>query len=104
MTSVSTQGRNGVDHRVTSYYISYKLDGDGAEWQDIDTLFTGNDDQGTIVTHQLPSSGITARYVRLRPETWVGHISLRWNLDGCEELPGLCILYHLHFRLFILHR
>ena len=83
-----TQGRNGVDQRVTSYYISYKLDGDGAEWQDVDALYPGNFDRDTIVTHQLPESGIIARYVRLRPETWNGYISLRWNLEGCEEIPG----------------
>ena len=81
---------------MTSYNISYKLDGDDAEWQDIDELYTGNADRYTIVTHKLPGSGVIARYVRLRPETWTGHISLRWNLEGCKELPGLCQILFVH--------
>ena len=88
---MSTQGRDDADMWVSSYYLSYKLDGDDTEWQDIDELYNGNFDRATIVTHQLPESGIIARYVRLRPNTWVSYISLRWNLKGCEELPGLHI-------------
>ena len=65
---------------VTSYYISYSLD--GANWVDIPTLYSGNVDQYTKKTNNLPPN-MVARYVRLRPQAWLHHIALRFDVTGC---------------------
>ena len=70
--------------RVTSYYISYSLD--GTNWVDIPTLYSGNVDQFTKKTNNLPPNTV-ARYVRLRPQTWLNHMSLRFDVTGCA-LPS----------------
>ena len=38
---------------------------------------------------------IIARYVRIHPKAWVGHISLRVELYGCREGRFAAILYLL---------
>ena len=65
---------------VTSYYISYSQD--GTNWVDIPTLYSGNVDQYTKKTNNLPPDTV-ARYVRLRPQGYRGHISLRFDVTGC---------------------
>ena len=45
--------------------------------------FSGNTDQSTVVLHEL-NPPIRARYVRFRPETWFGRISMRVELYGCR--------------------
>ena len=66
--------------RVTSYYISHSLD--GTNWVDLPILYTGNVDQYTKKTNNLPANTV-ARYVRLRPQTWFHHIALRFDVTGC---------------------
>ena len=78
--SVTTQGHPMFAQWVTSYYISYSLD--GTNWMDISTLYSGNVDQNTKKTNNLPAN-TAARYVRLRPQTWQSHISLRFDVTGC---------------------
>ena len=80
--SVTTQGRpsSRFVQWVTSYYISYSLD--GANWVHIPTLYAGNVDQYTKKTNNLPPN-TDARYVRLRPQTYREHISLRFDVTGC---------------------
>ena len=80
--SVTTQGRPSsvFVQWVTSYYISYSLD--GANWVDIPTLYSGNVDQYTKKTNNLPPN-MVARYVRLRPQAYREHISLRFDVTGC---------------------
>ena len=65
---------------VTSYYISYSQD--GTNWVDIPTLYSGNVDQYTKKTNNLPPNTV-ARYVRLRPQAYREHISLRFDVTGC---------------------
>ena len=80
--SVTTQGRPDNNYRqwVTSYYVSYSQD--GTNWTDIPGLYTGNFDQNRKKTNRLPE-GTEARYIRLRPNTWSGHISMRFDVTGC---------------------
>ena len=85
---VATQGRAGGVHWVTSYRIAHSVDGthyaflynyDGSE-----TVFAGNSaDYDTVVEHEFHRT-IVARYVRLYPQTWVDHMSLRWEVYGCD--------------------
>ena len=81
--SVTTQGRPSpaYEQRVTSYYISYSQD--GTNWVDIPTLYSGNVDQFTKKTNNLPAN-TDARYVRLRPNDWETYISMRWEVTGCD--------------------
>ena len=44
--------------------------------------FTGNWDKDTINKHDLDHP-FEARYVRIYPQTWYGHICLRWEIYGC---------------------
>ena len=45
-------------------------------------VFKGNKNRDSIVYHKI-SPPIQARYIRLRPTAWYGHISLRMELYGC---------------------
>ena len=63
-------------------------------------LFDGNKDRNTIV-YQTLSQPIRARYVRILPEAWHNHISMRMELYGCsgicfKKLPQDCSFRGLH--------
>ena len=45
-------------------------------------MFKANFDRYTVVTHVLYPP-IIARYIRIHPTTWYGHISLRVDFYGC---------------------
>ena len=47
-------------------------------------VFHGNYDRFTVVKNKLHKPIIT-RYIRIRPETWQSHISLRAEFYGCKE-------------------
>ncbi|XP_078344114.1 lactadherin-like [Oculina patagonica] len=46
-------------------------------------IFSGNFDRYTVVRHDLDEAVIT-RYIRIHPETWHGHISMRAEFYGCR--------------------
>ena len=46
--------------------------------------FTGNIDNNGIVTNLL-SDPVRAKFVKLIPLSWVGFISLRWDVIGCYD-------------------
>jgi hypothetical protein len=46
-------------------------------------VFIGNSDTDTKVNHKLEPP-IEARFIRLLPQTWNEHVSLRWELYGCS--------------------
>ena len=85
---IATKGRYEYPQWVTSYKFAYGLtdvepytfilDPAGDEM-----VFDGNTDQDTAVTHELETS-VRACYVRLYPQTWYGHMSLRWEVYSCE--------------------
>ena len=85
--SVITQGRQDWDQWVTSYQIQYSpdnvqdhyaRDSNGAV-----KAFSGNWDRNTKVEHVL-SLPTTARSVKLIALAWYGHVSLRFDVTGCQ--------------------
>ncbi|XP_022799083.1 lactadherin-like [Stylophora pistillata] len=82
---VATQGRQNYDQWVTSYSLRYSSDGlvfHHYQTNTNQTVFSGNTDDGTVVSHVL-NPPITARYIRLHPVTWHNHISIRVDFYGC---------------------
>ena len=47
-------------------------------------VFEGNRDRSSVVSHVLDPP-IVARFVRIHPEAWHGHISMRAEFYGCTE-------------------
>ena len=80
--SVTTQGRPGGHNQWVKFY-GVVHSNDQAHWILIYRLYIGNVDQNTKKTNRLPS-GTDARFVRLLPRQWQGHISMRFDLTGCE--------------------
>ena len=89
---VTTQGRNDFSEWVTSYYVSYGYD--GVMWFDISQLYQANRDRNTFVTNQLPMRTY-ARFIRLRPQTFVHGVALRWDVTG-KKLGLLCFYAHFY--------
>ena len=84
---IATQGRlDDGDQWVKSY--SVQVSADGSTFTDVDggASFTGNSDRNTVVI-ACPSSAVPARYVRLKPKTWNGHVSMRAALHVSATPP-----------------
>ena len=47
-------------------------------------MFTANSDRYTVVKNGLEKPLIT-RYIRIHPESWYGHISMRTEFFGCRK-------------------
>ena len=95
LNKVATQCRATYTPKqcVTSYYVKVKITPED-EYTDVcgtgscPQLFTGNDptrDLETVATNEFDWP-IAARFVRLNPQTWNEHISLRWEIFGCVNL------------------
>ncbi|CAK0901714.1 unnamed protein product, partial [Prorocentrum cordatum] len=80
ISGVVTQGRSDLDQWVTSYQVEYSVDGE--LWRDVDGTFAGNSDRNTVVHGMLPAIKL-ARYVRVRPLAWHGHMSMRAAVLVC---------------------
>ena len=81
---ITTQGSPHGEQWMTSYSISYSLN--GSVWIDIADSFTGNSDQNTKVTNALAPAtgdGVTARYIRLYTGESYAHPTMRWDVIGC---------------------
>ncbi|KAI8493095.1 hypothetical protein Bbelb_290990 [Branchiostoma belcheri] len=104
ITGVITKGRNYSpdwpwdkhDQYVTSYTISYSDEnGDEKFYTNADhegqvTVFPANDDRDTEVYNDFRdfSGPITARFVKIHPQTWHGHISMRAKIVTGTECPS----------------
>ena len=99
--SIATQGRQDSGQWVQTYRFTYSVDGSSytaiADEQGSDVIFTGNTDSNTIVTNDLETA-IVARYVRLYPMSWYSHMSMRWDVYGCE------IGYFLSLQLYVVYK
>ncbi|KAL9978622.1 hypothetical protein ACROYT_G016159 [Oculina patagonica] len=88
VSKVATQGSYDNDERVTSYSLSYSVDGSHWAWYRLVDghvrVFGGNIDRNTPVYHSLHSP-IQAKYLRFHPKTWTGHICMRAEVYGCQE-------------------
>ena len=86
--AIATVGGDNWGVWVTSYKFAYSTDGvtyhyvtsddDGS-----DRVFVGNVDRDTVVENSLDVP-IVARFVRLYPQTYSGHMALRWEVYGCS--------------------
>ncbi|CAH1778931.1 unnamed protein product, partial [Owenia fusiformis] len=82
VTGVITQGRNGNAQWVKSYKFSYgETETDLKEYG---MILPGNVDQNTKVTNMIERP-VLARFVRINPQTWHVHISLRFDVIGCPS-------------------
>ena len=95
ISGVITQGRKNSDQWVKSFKVKYK--DEGGSWWDVDgKTFPGNSDRNTKVTTTF-SKPVRARYIRIYPQTWKGHMSTRAdmfagdtntnNLSALGDLP-----------------
>ncbi|KAK3611486.1 hypothetical protein CHS0354_039099 [Potamilus streckersoni] len=87
IVGIITQGRQDMPQWVTTYTVSYSID--GQTWQDykdvgasVSRLFQGNYDQNTPVIGAFDRE-ILARYVRINPKTWYNTIALRFDMLSC---------------------
>ena len=88
IVKVATQGQTAGNQFVTSYELATSSGGDleyilnefGNE-----KLFSGNVDGDTVVENCV--GNVQAFAVRMYPQTWYQHISLRWELYALPE-PG----------------
>ncbi|XP_001627720.3 lactadherin isoform X2 [Nematostella vectensis] len=83
---VATQGRNGFNHWVTSYKITYSSDLES--WQvckenGIDKVFDGNVDSVNAVYRSFPSP-ILARGIRFVIVTFFSRPAIRVEVYGCK--------------------
>ena len=86
ITAVATQGRTNYHQHnyqfVTSYTISHSID--GSTYDVIQSTFDANSDRDSIVENSIVPA-VNARYVRLHPQTWQDHPSMRWEIYGCDH-------------------
>ena len=88
VTAIATQGRKNAEEWVVSYAVSYSLDRENFKNFEINgeiEVFSGNSDKNTVVTNVL-SPPITARYIRIHPQSWYNRISMRMELYGSARL------------------
>ena len=78
ISGVITQGRKDAGQWVKSFKVKYK--DESGSWWDVDgKTFPGNVDKSSKVTTTF-SKPVRARYIRIYPQTWHGHISMRVDM------------------------
>ena len=95
VNSILIQGRADANQWVTRFKV--RVSDDTLHWVNVLSdgtttdaadgfVFQGNTDRNTVVqvTFENP---ILTRHVRLLPQAFVGHYSLRWEVLACEA-PG----------------
>ena len=80
---VGTIGDYGSDHYVTSYYITYSVDGSEWVFYNNKQIFQANNDRTTIVENDL--NPFFALAIRIHPATWVLRIFMRVEAY-CSEI------------------
>ncbi|XP_041367296.1 uncharacterized protein LOC121381939 [Gigantopelta aegis] len=88
VAGIVTQGRPDSDHWVTSYRVSYSLDGlHFVPYIETGSLFpktvTGNHDRETPQTSMFDRE-IRARFVRIQPLEWNEKIAVRFEILACS--------------------
>ena len=91
ISGVITQGRKDAAQWVSSYKVKYK--DESGSWWDIDgKIFPGNVDNDSKVTTTF-SEPVRARYIRIYPQAWHGHISMRADIiagyTNTDKTPAL---------------
>ena len=92
VAKIATQGRRDSEQFVTSYKLATSQNGAftfvSNDLDESEKLFTANVDSNSIVEHCLDN--IQAQFVRLYPQTWHSHMSLRWNVYVIEYGKPRC--------------
>ncbi|KAI8500838.1 hypothetical protein Bbelb_216560 [Branchiostoma belcheri] len=98
ITGIITKGRNSHRYNqwVTSYVVSYGVtNGDEKFYTDAEgqvTDFPGNFDTDTEVINDFSdySGPITARFIKIHPQTWHEGVTMRAKIivTECNKLPG----------------
>lgn len=87
VTGVLLQGRGDGAEWVTSYLLSYSLDGHhwtyAADQHGKTRAFPGNKDSHSI-QHSYLDSPVYARFIKIHTHTWNKHPSMRVELLGCQ--------------------
>ena len=91
ISGVITQGRKNADQWVKSFKIKYK--DESGSWWDVDgKTFPGNTDRNSKVTTTF-SKPVRTRYIRIYPQTFHGHVSMRVDMIGgstnTDKTPAL---------------
>ncbi|KAL3841714.1 hypothetical protein ACJMK2_019820 [Sinanodonta woodiana] len=104
VTAVTTKGRDPKRYTqfVKSYKVLYSVDGVSfitvLDHNGTDMIFPGNtlEEIHSAVTNELPCP-IQTRYIRINPQDWYQHISLRFDVIGstiysadCDFENGTC--------------
>ncbi|XP_078355885.1 uncharacterized protein LOC144640668 [Oculina patagonica] len=94
ITGVATQGRDQVAYWVKTYNLQYGNDELSLQYyseqgQSAIKTFDGNTDWKSIVYHELQPP-VIARFIRIRPVSWHGQITMRVELYGCIEDEDEC--------------
>ena len=67
-------------------------------------MYDANKDRNSVIVNKLIQP-IEGRFIRIYPETWYGHMSMRMELYGCEIQSGekalLCLWYN---QIFIIEK
>jgi hypothetical protein len=95
---VVTQGRGDYRHQYVKGY-KVTVSSDGSTWQDVECgrVFDGNQDNTQNKRVQaLFENAVKTRYVRIHPQFWNGHISMRAGLVLCETK---CKNKHLDYEM-----
>ena len=78
ISGIVTQGRKDAAQWVKSFKVKYK--DESGSWWDIDgKTFPGNVDKSSKVITTF-SKPVRARYIRIYPQTWNGHMSMRADM------------------------
>ena len=79
---VATQGRYNSQQFVTSYKMALSTGGDFefvlSERDGEEKVFVGNVDQSSVVENCIDR--VQAQFVRIYPQTWNNHMSMRWDV------------------------
>lgn len=91
ISGIITQGRKNADQWVKSFRVKYK--DESGSWWDVDgKTFPGNSNRNTKVTTTF-SKPVRARYIRIYPQKWHGHMSMRADIiagdTNTDKLPAL---------------
>jgi hypothetical protein len=91
ISGVITQGRKDADQWVKSFKVKYK-DESGSWWEVDGKTFSGNVDKNSKVTTTF-SKPVRARYIRIYPQEWHGHMSMRVDMlagdTNTDKSPAL---------------
>ncbi|EKX45742.1 hypothetical protein GUITHDRAFT_43265, partial [Guillardia theta CCMP2712] len=76
IAGVVVQGRRDWDQWVTTFKV--EVSDDGGKWVEVECgrIFDGNSDRNTKVYVPFPTP-VVGRYVRIYPQTWTNHMSMR---------------------------